>query len=119
MTSKPTDINVYRRRKALRNGDAMTPACFPEPSDRFPSIIFSYPSEGFIVHACKLSQLMDDLALEALMNAHTVVIQDCVRRSSGVIEIKLAVFDGEDPVDCEKTYYDIVEVWNRLYRRFS
>lgn len=119
MAGEIIDLSLYRRRKALKNQSGLTPACYPEPSSRFPAIIFSYPDENFVVNACKLSQLMDELTLDAILNGHTLVIQDCFQHSRGEWSLKIAVFDGEEPVYFEDDYYSIVSAWNRRIRSFS
>lgn len=119
MAGELIDLNVYRRRRALKNQSGLTPACYPEPSSRFPAIIFSYPEESFIVNACKLSQLMDELTLDAIINGHTLVIQDCIQHPRGEWGLKIAVFEGEEPVYFEDAYYNIISAWNRRHKTYS
>lgn len=116
MATEPTDINEYRRRKILRERASAYPAFFPEPSSRYPNIIFSNPEEWQIV-ASGLGVLMRQINHAATETGHTVVICDCERLALGGWYIPLVVMNDEQVISMEAPnlsdrYYAIIDNWN-------
>lgn len=101
-------IDVYR---SSDDNDAGRPACFPEPSSRYPNIVFSYPQEWEVI-ASGLGALMKRLNDAASDQGHTLVILNCEQFSPAKWAVPLDAFKGEEKVSSKGSYYEIIEIFN-------